>query len=137
MTTPSLDITIRPMADGDLSFVMSSWKKSNRDSSKLPNGLYFNVMQHRIHGILEDDKTKLLVATAKASPDFIMGWACANRGILHYAYTRQSFRRARVATRLLDALGLLEPLTVTHWTHSAEGVSKKHRFRYEPERLEE
>lgn len=57
-----------------------------------------------------------------ASGATVLGWACVDveRGIVHYVYVQQDFRRRGLAKQLVADL-LERDVWVTHWTH--DGVA--------------
>jgi ribosomal protein S18 acetylase RimI-like enzyme len=68
----------------------------------------------------------------------ILGWACWERGVLHYCYVKPEFRRLGIARSLLALAGLLEDdeLTCSHWSPDLKSSFGRDRWvRYDPYRF--
>lgn len=103
-------MNIRPMLDTDLNFVLSTWLKSYYEEQKR-NGskgviypkddVFFQGHQAKIKEILKTAECS--IATAPDDDSQILGWACFEKGIVHYIYVKQVFRKLGVAKRLMPA----------------------------------
>lgn len=112
-------IVIREAVATDANLIYSSWLRSYWNSTAIGLGVEYQVYQAgqraRIDRLLRTHGA--LVACSPEAPDTIMGWACidGDHVAVHYAYTRQIYRRAGVARSLLVLDGIL-PRYATHMT---------------------
>jgi hypothetical protein len=87
----------------DRSFWLDSWLKSYRKSEwagVCPNHLYFDL--HRIIvDSLVDRGAIITMITTPEQPDSFMGFLCEERGVLHYAYLKEPYRRLRMGTEII------------------------------------
>jgi hypothetical protein len=103
-------VAFRPMAPGDVNFVLDSWLRSYRESPYagcIPNNRFFDIMHEAVEGLLARG-AKVEVACAKHDPDKILGWLCGeiiNEELcLHFCYVKDPYRRMGLMTELLDRL---------------------------------
>lgn len=108
--SPSLAeiVAFRPMAPGDVNFVLDSWLRSYRESpwaGCTPNNVFFQVYHEAIEGLLARG-AKVEVACAKHDPDKILGWICSEAvkggSCVHFTYIKDPYRRMGLATELID-----------------------------------
>lgn len=99
---------IRPAEPGDLRFIEDSWRRSYDTSplSRCPGGLpEYIVTQRQV--IAQCLKTsRVLVAYPEEPADArwqVMGWICFRGDVVHYLFTKPSFREKGIATALLRA----------------------------------
>lgn len=83
--------------------------------------VYFPRLEQRIDTLRA--RADWRIACDPKRHEFVMGWACIERGVLHYVYTRLALRGGHVASRLLA--GLERPIPVTHWTTDAERIDQE------------
>ena len=130
-----LQTVIRPMALGDVSFIIDSWCGSY---SKCPEAAstdadVFKIEQRNlIYRLLP--KCKVLVACDPAQPNSIRGWACAEPAresgglwILHYALVRPELQGMGIATSLVAPFREESPegtLWTTHHTFASKWFGK-------------
>lgn len=139
MTLP-FDVVLERANRGDAKLVYSSWIKSYRHSEaahKLPNGVYEPFQRDVIHRLLAAPGTCVYVARPTDWPDGVLGWVCAEPGVMHYAYVKSPYRRLGLGRTLLAyaAEQLGEAFTAyTHkrkpWTEALE----RQGLVYAPER---
>lgn len=127
----SVDISIRSAQSGDIPFIYSTMLKSLQTDSimgKLTTAsIFYKEYRHVIDDILFDSTT--LVACDPANPEVVYGYLIYQRpNIIHYAFTKQAFRRLHVQTRLLNVASLSNPVTITHKTKSINFA----QLRYNP-----
>jgi hypothetical protein len=114
-----MDIQIRAYDSiGDEAFVLSTWMKSYRDAGavrSVPTPIYNIGQRHRIMGILRDIETYILVACDKETPELIYGYAvCRAPNVVHYLYTKNTYRQGGVGKALLQHLNWKDPIFYTH-----------------------
>jgi hypothetical protein len=93
--------------------VLDSWLKSTRDepwAGNIPNNMAMAVLQEAVRQLLLRGAT-ILVAANPERPAQIVGWLCSEPGreaerIVHAIYCKRPFRRTKVASQLLEAVGL-------------------------------
>jgi hypothetical protein len=108
-----LPVVIRPLDAGDVAFVARSWLKSMRKDFHVADAGYYPVHSPIVNGLLERGET--LIAADPEALFHIYGFVCFSKpNVLHYAYTKQLFRKVGVARRLLEAAGLRRPLVCSY-----------------------
>lgn len=130
-------ITLLPAKGRHISFVMSSWARSNRrsDVGKLvPVSDYWDVVNPIIKRTLTESKT--IVATDPEDSDHLYGFICYRPPedgldpiLLHYVLVKQFARQRGIARRLLRAAGITKSsrATFTHKTDSAHRYLRDYR----------
>lgn len=98
------------MCDLDTPFVFSSWLRSykaSRDTRVAPQ-VYFHEHHKVIEAILASPSVSVTVAVSTEDPNTILGWAAmdSSKGVLHYVYVKEAFRRWGVATELVGTLNI-------------------------------
>jgi hypothetical protein len=102
-------MNIRPLRDGDVNFILSTWLKSYYDAlttfskraqAKIapPNEIFFKEHQEKIKAELL--KSKCLVCVAPDEENQIIGYIVFDGDCLHYCYVKQVFRKMGVAKAL-------------------------------------
>lgn len=139
MMEANLPIRLRHANDTDIDFIFSSWLKSNRSSRNMegiaPN-FYFAGQHKVIEGLLKSCTT--LVACNEADPTQIYGYVNFERVegifILHYLYTKHSFRKLGIAKRLLIESGHDHTIAAiyTHRPFQSDSFMKKCNFVFNP-----
>ncbi len=138
-------VRVRPLEAGDRAFVLNSWLKSNRDGfmvRRIPNTVYYDRHHSLVGHLLATANT--LVICDPDSPSVVYGYVCfditaGNEFVLHYAYTKQSFRRMGLMRALLKDLDETEKPSRYVATHNTSHVSEewiqKRGIDYDPYRL--
>lgn len=104
---------IRKAEQEDYAFVLDSWLKSTRDecwSGNVPNNMAMAVLQESVRQLITRGAT-ILIAANPERPTQIVGWICSEAGresekVVHAIYCKRPFRRTKVASQLLAAVGL-------------------------------
>lgn len=93
-------------------------------------GGYYSAFNPIVERIFKACTTR--IAHAPDDERTILGWACIDekRGLLHYIYVKEPYRRGGIARALLDPYPLVR--TATHWTKAAEVLGPKFGFAYRP-----
>lgn len=128
MTQSDLQWAIRPASGSDLNFLYSTWLNSYRCDSKIgkstKKSVYFGEYYSVVDSILE--KAKTLIACLSEEPNVIVGFLVFEPQVLHYCFTKESFRGLGVARSLYDrAFGGAGALFHTHKTRQAEPILEK------------
>lgn len=132
-------IRIRRANDEDIPFIFSSWLKSFRTSwfaKLIANPIYFDQHHKVIENVLKT--SEVLVACNNEDIGQIYGYICAERidgvFVVHFTYIKHPFRKMGIAKELLNVFDhdLGNAAFYTHHTKSAESVTSKYGFIYNP-----
>jgi hypothetical protein len=103
----------RDALPSDIPFIYSTWLKSIRYDSALGkacrNSVFFDTYKLVIDRILRDPNTIVRVITAEDAPGTIFSYVVRDAKILHFAYTKEDFRRFGLVRRLVGGL----PIPIT------------------------
>lgn len=112
------DILIREPKDSDWAYICSCWKQGNQKHHRwIKPHAYFNGMDRLIEKL--KSVATFRVCCDPERPDFIIGWSCTTDGeAAHFVYVRPKMRLWGVATHLIKAASLSQPVVATHWTDS-------------------
>lgn len=101
---------IRPMREGDVNFILSTWLKSYYEELRR-NGhkgvvypkddIFFQGHQGRIKQHLPS--MTVMVCTPPDDENQIIGWLAGDQSALHYVYVKQVFREMGVAKALMNS----------------------------------
>lgn len=100
-------LLVRKAKAMDIPFLTNSWLESFREGhmvSCIPNRVYY---AHH-HSVIEQvmSKATVLVVCPETDPDIILAWMCFEKTdvglVIHYAYTKRSFRRQGFCKRIYD-----------------------------------
>jgi hypothetical protein len=132
-------IRIRKATESDVPFLFSSWLKSYRQSrfaQDLHTTIYFSEHHKVLESILKS--CEVLVACPHDDISQILGWACYEKVqgqfVLHYIYTKQTYRMLGIATQVLAATGHDTSLAGMYSHHSPVAIklASKYNFVYNP-----
>jgi hypothetical protein len=132
-------LRIRDAEVEDVNFIFNSWLKSFRAGTMcrdVESTIYFSEHHKLIEKLVRRGTTR--VVCADNDPATIIGWACYERidGILvvHYAYTKHTFRALGVQRKLIEELQTDFKLAsiYTHQTLLAKRLATKYNMIYHP-----
>lgn len=130
-----MNVLIRESLESDTNFILSSWLKSFRNSQAvrgMDNEEYFTGQELVIKKILHKSITKVIVNPE--DEDQILAYMTVetknHKAIVHYIYVKQTFRGFGLATKLIKAFALHDPIYFSHMTPAAKHLSKKHNAKY-------
>lgn len=91
----------------EFAFIFDSWARSFRRSpwaGCVPNHLYDAVSREAAKGIIDRPGARVVVALPSPEVRRVMGYYVAEpeRGVLHWLYVKDSFRRMGVGKALLE-----------------------------------
>lgn len=114
-----LPIQIREMRQSDYGLVIQSWIRHARKAFKwLPKGAFNYHFEKAVRRAL--DVCPVWVLCSNDLDDFVVGWVCAepHRGLIHFVFIKEKFRRHGHASRLVSEVQLEcdDKITATHWT---------------------
>jgi hypothetical protein len=132
-----LPLALREMENQDISFVFNSWMTSYRGSKNLMSvaqPFYFNGQHKLIERLLMHSKSLLLVDKDNPSSiySYIVYEIIDGIFVMHYAYTKQTFRKLGLFRRLLTAAGFQNTGLYTHESKVARYVGDKLNLFYNP-----
>lgn len=129
------DVTFRVMVDGDLPYIKSTFLRSFRNSAftnYVSNQDYFDFFSPLFEDLLYSDNIVVGLAVNPKDASHIYAWcAVEKRGpvqILHYVYTKMSYRKFDIASGLLEAVGfkLDDPFFYTLLSRDADSLRRQH-----------
>jgi GNAT superfamily N-acetyltransferase len=121
-------VLLRPIEQGDLHLVLSSWLRSNRDgpiARLLPDSVYYAEEKSIVTALVQ--RVPVVVACNPELRDSVYGWLCGERLegrlVVHFIYVRHSWRGWGIGRQLLGAMGYAppEPIIATHVTRLYTG----------------
>lgn len=117
------DFAVRAACEGDLDWLLSTWRDSYRGAGEvqgMPWPLYREAIRRRSERLLR--AVGGVVACDPEDVTNLVGWACGDAKLLHYVYVRHqpSFRGMGVARALVAALG--SPSIFTHRSPALRGT---------------
>lgn len=115
--TPSdFDPRIRPANLDDRSdrtFIRSTWSryfKMSRDGGMIHTDDWAMIMHRQIDRVLDRSHTRALLCYEHNSPSFLYGWIAGDTSgptpMVYFAHVKAPFQRNKLATQLLQALGV-------------------------------
>lgn len=131
---------IRDAVVGDVPFLASTWKQSFKFDSPWANRIRWQAFSAGHGPVIQRllERSATLVACDPEREEDILGYLVFEPApkIVHYAYTKPSFRRAGVCRALLNASGLpadLAGVTITHATNKWFGsLEKRCKAQHDP-----
>lgn len=131
-------LSFREATEADLRFVRASWFESYRNGGYAPQ-VAFPVYREGQHNIIERclARGRTYIAFATIEPDEICAWVCiepsALEPLLHFAYTKQAYRRMGMATFLIEYAAKKGALHEhTHDTRVGRSLAAKVGTKYNP-----
>lgn len=120
MSIPQLNkqLYIRTEMPSDINFILNSWLKSYRNSKKtkkMTNDEYYTKQSKLIFELLQSSQIR--VACNPEDIKQIFGYIVYEvSGVVHFAYTKQVYRKFGVLKALLVQANLYnKPIVCTHW----------------------
>lgn len=135
----SVPIRIRPATEIDVPFIFNSWLKSYRGDNfakGITTTIYFNEHHKVIEELLKT--CTVLIAANHDNPQDIFGYVCAERidgvFVIHFAYTKQTYRRLGVIKALFNELGhdFTTAALFTHQTKYSDRLGPGRNLVYSP-----
>lgn len=127
----------------ELPFILNSMLKSYQSNSKFAQhispAIFYSHHHAIITNILARPTTTVIVATHITQPKVILGYMIledvgSNGLILHYAYTKDIFRKAGIQRHLMSEL-TKKPTIFTHLTSRGESLYNKYNLTYNPYKI--
>lgn len=123
-----LPLAVRPLVATDLGLVLQTWLRSHRHGSHLAWGIpspnLYRGHERLVRSIMARPGALGLAACLRDDPVVVVGWVLVEPALacVHFAYTKEAWRRAGVCRTLLAAAGLslgTQPLVATATTGRA------------------
>jgi GNAT superfamily N-acetyltransferase len=127
------------MQPADEPFIFRAWLEGywpNFPGNLVMRKSEFLERWHRvIERILADPQTRTVVAHVEGKPEALLGFACGCPECVHWAYTKQPFRKLGIGGKMLAefgaALDMIGEGRCSHWFDGMERL----RWPYVPELL--
>ena len=141
ITIDDLAVGFRDATPADEGVVFHAWLVAHRKHGDWPPRLssrrYFDEHKLVIAEILARPRTRTIVACDPARPELVYGFVCAERGVLHWLYVKESMQGNGLGRALLERAGLAAGAVCSHWTRTATRLVKRGApWRYDPFLLE-
>lgn len=110
---------IRPFNADDTAFLFKSWLDSYRYSDwgkQLDSRTYYDGHHAAIERVLENPRTRVVVACLPDTPYVDLGFAVSTGDTLHYVFVKRQARQFGVGSALLAALDLPPAPRISHVT---------------------
>lgn len=142
VTVDDLVVGFREATAADEGIVFNAWLKGHRQLGDWPKRLssrrYFDEHKLVVAQILARATT--VVACNAARPTQVLGFVCFEDGVLHWLFVKQPYRRQGIARHLMRQGGYIgpdtNPIACSHWTITAQDISRRWPLRYNPFLLE-
>lgn len=131
MTSQNDLLLERGIRGTDVDFILSSWLRSYRLSEvvrPIPKDVYYEEHHRIARRLLEQSDVKMLVSTE--DPDTIIACMISQKPWIHYIYTKQQFRRMKLASGLVGDPGSWEGYT--HRTLLSQKIRLPQAWVYNP-----
>jgi hypothetical protein len=133
----SCPLVLRCSLPGDMALVLDSWSRSlaaaiarGRHTHRFERLLLRRGALDLAHELVGREGVRVTVAAYDADPSLLVGWACTEGDVLHWAYVMKDYRRAGVCTWLVRGCRRLSILTP-----SVADVPALRGLKWEPEAL--
>lgn len=123
-----LTVVIRDVEPGDWPFIDDSWVRSLAFCQReRPARGWFDRLHLRI-ARLKERGAKFKIAVDPDDRDQILGWACAEKPVVHYCFVKLPFREQGIARQLLAELDMADSRHVlcSEWTTYASKIDRRH-----------
>lgn len=128
-----VELPVRAMREGDLAFVVDSWKRSYEGAAAVAgcdHEHYRVEMTRTIKRLVGRPEVEVRILTAPDDDDHLLGFAAFTRSgpsaELHYVYVKQDFRGSGYARRLLQGV------PVTTYTFLSPTARRRKGWRHTP-----
>lgn len=129
------EVIIRPMEQGDVNFVLSTWLRSYFYSIRAPilSWRYYAWQEERIRAVWKNPQSSTSMACLKEDPNVILGYLVQEERkdltpIIHFCYVKKPFRSEGIFKTLLKAasLDLNKKVFFTHLTEDGIKILRKY-----------
>lgn len=132
-------LVYRPYTTNDINFIRSSWANSFYKGCDVHKILTANEF-HKFHRptidrFFERPTATLIVVHEESEPDLILAWIAVeiliSHLIIHYIYTRHSFKNISLTTDLIKRVNVKnKPIVFTHLTDKARSIIRNNHIKY-------
>lgn len=131
------DFAIRPYRPEDAPFVFRAWLRGYWEhfpGRVIVTEREFMERWHRvIERILDDPRTRTVVAHVEGEPDSLLGFSCCTEHVcFHWMYVKQAFRQLGIGGAMMSQMQVSQ--VSSHWTPYLQTVGAP-EWKYAPELL--
>lgn len=133
-------ITIRPVRDTDINFILSTWLREYKQSDicrRMRDREYFDSYEPMIKEVLA--RSSPLIACFSSDEDVIAGYLVreyqSDANCIHFAFTKDSLRKMGIFKSLIKEANFTGGVYFTHWTSPVNSLINKYDFIYNPWRI--
>jgi len=133
---------LRAITAAEMDMLYHSWLNSYRKTSlktrEAPDDVFEREQRKLIARMLKRPTVVVACAVDPEDDTNVYGWLAGELRsyelVVHYAFTKKSFRRFGVMNSLLSAFrnGSSKPLYYTHWTHHSDKIAPHYAAIYNP-----
>lgn len=132
-----MNVIVRTATQDDMPFIYSSWLNHQRHTFPnviVPGRMYYKGETYRLDKLLE--KTQVFVACTSEDQNQILAWVCATTAptlIVHYAFTKPTFRRLKIFTSILQLISdeiFKSDIPITRISKEALSFNILHKFKF-------
>jgi hypothetical protein len=127
------NFNIRQATPDDISFIYSTWlnsqKYDNPSFAQVSKSIFFTNYQLILDDILLRSNT--LIACHPDEPTVIFAYLVTEFNTIHYAFTKESFRKLNIQRSLLEH-SKINVLEASHFTRQAKPIMESHNIKYNP-----
>lgn len=128
-----VQVIIRKAVQSDQDFILDSWCKGQYYGSpfwtQIPKQIFHSAYAKHILQLLSNPNTEVDVAVLSMDPNTIIGFVVCSGPILHWAYTKNDYRKQGIIRMLLKGKVIT---TVTASTLPGASITKKKKFVFNP-----
>lgn len=108
-------IETRDMRESDRPYVLSTWVECEEEHTRLPGGRDETFTSLRAKALRLLARSRVLVQAPIDDPITVLAWMAvdAERGCVHYAYTRRALRRQGLQRDMAVSAGLGRTVTAS------------------------
>lgn len=99
----TLPLSLRPMREGDVAYVVSTWAQSLDAPYWMARDAYRSNMRRSASAII-GHAARVVVLCSSDHESTILGWACGDDGVVHYAYVRPALRSGAAGRAWVEKL---------------------------------
>lgn len=133
MQSESAQVVIRKAVPEDKDFILDSWCKGQYYGSpfwtQMPKQVFHSIYAKHVLQLLALSATGVDVAVLSDDPNTIIGFIVYEGPILHWAYTKNDYRKQGIIKMLLKGKTIT---TVTASTLPGASITKKKKLVFNP-----
>lgn len=131
--TKTAEISLRSLQPNDINFLYSTFLRGayygNDFYKKIDKQAFFEHYERVLAHMLAKPSLNVVIACLADEPDIILGWVAYEGKTLHWAYTKDAWRRRGIANKMLISCNIS---TVTHLTKIGEDIRLRKGWGFNP-----